>query len=201
MCEHRCDRRPKVGKLPTPSRHRSPTLTPTVRGSRLTPAAASRCSKICPIDRPRRHVCKHRCDRRPKVGKLHCLRRRAHALRHSLRLRTPTGTVAAAVAGWSKIDRVDDRRHYVCCILTRDPRSGTLSAIAAQMLSDTRFGCARPRAQSPHLGFTLPPRVGRMHLRHATRSGREIRVSETRSAARIGRRTCRAADPSTYPPV
>jgi hypothetical protein len=114
VCKHRCHRRPTGGKLPTPSRHRSPTLTPTVRGSRLTPAAASRCSKICPIDRPRQHVCKHRCDRRPTGGKLHCQRRRAIALPHSLRLRTPTGTVAAAVARWSKIDRVDDRRHYVC---------------------------------------------------------------------------------------
>jgi hypothetical protein len=94
--------------------HSRRLLTPTVRGSRLTPAAASRCSKICPIDRPRQHVCKHRCDRRPTGGKLHCQRRRAIALPQSLRLRTPTGTVAAAVARWSKIDRVDDRRHYVC---------------------------------------------------------------------------------------
>ena len=73
MCKHRCDRRPKVGKLPTPSSHRCPTLTPTVRGSRLTLAAASRCSKICPIDRPRQHACKHRCDRVPNV------RQAAHA--------------------------------------------------------------------------------------------------------------------------
>jgi hypothetical protein len=29
VCKHRCDRRPTGGKLPTPSRHRSPTLTPT----------------------------------------------------------------------------------------------------------------------------------------------------------------------------
>ena len=131
----------------------------------------------------------------PKVGKLHCLRRRAIALPHSLRLRTPTGTVAAAVARWSKIDRVDDRHHYVCQHrrdqrpkVTRDPRSGTLSAVAAQMLSNTGFGCARPRAQSPHLGLTLPPRVGLMHLRHATRSGREIRGSDNR--LRIAPRGC-----------
>jgi hypothetical protein len=105
---------PRSGKLPAPLCHRSPTPIQAVRGGRLTLAAASRCSKICPIDRPRQHVCKHRCDRRPTGGKLHCQRRRAIALPQSLRLRTPTGTVAAAVARWSKIDRVDDRRHYVC---------------------------------------------------------------------------------------
>ena len=58
---------PRSGKLPAPSRHRSPTLSQAVRGGRLTPAAASRCSKICPIDRPRQHAYKHRCDRIPKV--------------------------------------------------------------------------------------------------------------------------------------
>ena len=58
---------PRSGKLPAPSCHRSPTLLQAVRGSRLTPAAASRWSKICPIDRPRQHAYKHRCDRLPKV--------------------------------------------------------------------------------------------------------------------------------------
>ena len=122
-----------------------------------------------------------------------------HVLRsHLLDVRRRRQTVAVLKCRKSKIGRTN-----MCASIgaTRDPRSGTLSAVAEQMLSDTRFGCARPRAQSPHLGLTLPPRVGRMHVRHATRSGREIRVSETRSAARIGRRTCRAADPSTYPPV
>ena len=65
--KHLRDRIPRVGKLPAPSRHRSPALTQAVRGSRLTPAAASRCSKICPVHRPRQHACKHRCDRIPKV--------------------------------------------------------------------------------------------------------------------------------------
>ena len=58
---------PRSGKLPAPSRHRSPTLSQAVRGGRLTPAAASRWSKIGPIDRPSQHACKHRCDRIPKV--------------------------------------------------------------------------------------------------------------------------------------
>ena len=57
----------QVCKPPAPSHHRSPTLSQAVRGSRLTPAAASRCSKICPVHRPRQHACKHRCDRIPKV--------------------------------------------------------------------------------------------------------------------------------------
>ncbi len=58
---------PRSGKLPAPSRHRSPARSQTVRGSRLTPAAASRWSKVGPIARPRQHACKHRCDRIPKV--------------------------------------------------------------------------------------------------------------------------------------
>ena len=57
----------RSGKLPAPLCHRSPTPIQAVRGGRLTPAAASRCSKICSLDRPRQHVCKHRCDRIPKV--------------------------------------------------------------------------------------------------------------------------------------
>ena len=58
---------PRSGKLPAPLCHRSPTPIQAVRGGRLTLAAASRCSKICPIDRPRQHAYKHRCDRIPKV--------------------------------------------------------------------------------------------------------------------------------------
>ena len=60
----------KVRKLPTPSRYRSPTLSQSVRGSCHTPAAVSRWSKICLIDRPRQCVCKHRHDRIPNVSKL-----------------------------------------------------------------------------------------------------------------------------------
>jgi hypothetical protein len=41
------DRTSEVCKQLTPSRQRSPILSQTGRGSRLTPAAA----KICPIDR------------------------------------------------------------------------------------------------------------------------------------------------------
>jgi len=90
----------------------APTRVTIAFTRRPTVAVLLKVSKI--QNRSRQHVCKHRCDRRPTGGKLHCQRRRAIALPHSLRLRTPTGTVAAAVARWSKIDRVDDRRHYVC---------------------------------------------------------------------------------------
>ena len=111
-----------------------------------------------------------------------------HVLRsHLLDVRRRRQTVAVLKCRKSKIGRTN-----MCASIgaTRDPRSGTLSAVAEQMLSDTRFGCARPRAQSPHLGLTLPPRVGRMHLRHATRSGREIRGSENMVAhATTSRRT------------
>jgi hypothetical protein len=56
----------RSGNLPALSRDRSRPLSQTVRGSPLTPAAASRRSKIGPIDRPRQHVRK-RCDWIPKV--------------------------------------------------------------------------------------------------------------------------------------
>ena len=42
---HQRVEKPKVGKLPAPSRHRSPTLSHTVRGHGHTPAAVSRWSK------------------------------------------------------------------------------------------------------------------------------------------------------------
>ena len=59
---------PRSGKLPAPSCHRSPTLLQAVRGSRLTPAAACRCSKICPFNRPCQYAhARHRCDRLTKV--------------------------------------------------------------------------------------------------------------------------------------
>ena len=68
----------EVYKRPSPSRQRSCTFKQTVRGSRLAPAAASRWSKVCPIDRPHQHVRKHLRDRIPKV------RRTARAIAPSL---------------------------------------------------------------------------------------------------------------------
>jgi hypothetical protein len=63
VCNHRCDRIPKARKLPARSRHRSPTRSQTVRGSRHSPITVSRQSKIDRVDRPRQHVCKHLSDR------------------------------------------------------------------------------------------------------------------------------------------
>ena len=57
----------RCGKLPAPSRHRSPTLSQSVRGSREPPASVARGSKIWPVRRPRQHGCKHRCDRTRQV--------------------------------------------------------------------------------------------------------------------------------------
>ena len=67
--KHRRDRKPIVSKLPAPSRHRPPTLSQTLRASRCSPFTVSRWLKICPIIRPRQHMCKRRCGRIPKVGK------------------------------------------------------------------------------------------------------------------------------------
>jgi len=92
-CQHVCNHR---RKLPARSRHRSPTLSQTVRRSRLAPAAASRWSN----DRPRR----------PPVPTLNmcatigvtirgypryasCLHGRAIAPRHSRRLCAAAGTL------------------------------------------------------------------------------------------------------------
>ena len=65
---HRCDRIPKIRKQPAPSHHRSPTRWQTVRGHGLSPITASRRSKIGPINSPRQHACKSRCDRIPEVS-------------------------------------------------------------------------------------------------------------------------------------
>ena len=70
VCKHRHDRIPNVSKLPAPSRHRALTPSQTARVSRRSPIIVSGWSKICIIDRPRQVVCKRRCERIPKVGKL-----------------------------------------------------------------------------------------------------------------------------------
>ncbi len=54
---------PQVSIQPASSRHRSPTRSPTVRGSRHSPIAVSRQSKIGRVDRPRQRVCKQLSDR------------------------------------------------------------------------------------------------------------------------------------------
>ena len=56
VCKHLSDRIPEVAKLPAPSRHRSPTRSQTVLGSRHSPIAVSRQSKISRIDSPRHSI-------------------------------------------------------------------------------------------------------------------------------------------------
>jgi hypothetical protein len=62
------DRIPEVSIQPAPSQNRSPTLLQTVRRHGLGPITFSRRSKIGPINFPRQHVCKPRCDRKPKIS-------------------------------------------------------------------------------------------------------------------------------------
>jgi hypothetical protein len=50
---HEAVEKPKVSKLPAPSHYRSLNISKTVRGSRHTPAAVSRWSKIDRIDHMR----------------------------------------------------------------------------------------------------------------------------------------------------
>ena len=50
---------PKIGKLPAPSRHRSPTRSQTVRASRHSPITVSRWSRNGRIDCPRQHHVAH----------------------------------------------------------------------------------------------------------------------------------------------
>ena len=69
VCKHLSDRIPEVAKLPAPSRHRSPTRSQTVLGSRHSPIAVSRATvKIGRVDR--QLAPKHLSDRIPEVGKL-----------------------------------------------------------------------------------------------------------------------------------
>ena len=157
MCaKHRRDRKPIVSKLPTPSRHRSPTLSQTVRGCRCSPITVSRWSKICPIDR-RRHDVGASVGEAGYPRSANCPRRRAIALSHSRRLCAPASAAPITVSRWSKIGPIDRPRQHVCkhrC--ERIPKVGKLPAHAVP---------SRPtgvrRSGSPHLGFTLPPRVGR----------------------------------------
>ena len=63
---------PKIGKLPAPSRHRSPTRSQTVRASRHSPITVSRWSRIGRLDRLRQHVHKHLSDRIPQDRQAAC---------------------------------------------------------------------------------------------------------------------------------
>jgi hypothetical protein len=53
---------PKIGKLPAPSRHRSPMLSQTLRGSQHSPITVSRQSEIGHVNYPCQHACMHRIE-------------------------------------------------------------------------------------------------------------------------------------------
>ena len=53
---------PKIGKLPVPSRHRSPILSQTVRGGQHSPITVSRQSRIRHVNFPCQHACMHRIE-------------------------------------------------------------------------------------------------------------------------------------------
>jgi hypothetical protein len=138
----------RSGNLPAPSRHRSPALSQTVRGSPHTPAAASRRSKIGPIDRPRQHACKHRCDRIPKVWQP--ARAVAPSLSGTLadRARQP----AHSRRRFSMVENrsIDRPRQHACkhrC--DRIPKVWQPARAIAPSLSGTLADCARPRGRSP----------------------------------------------------
>ena len=147
-------------KQPASSLHRSPTLSQTVRGHGHSPVTVSRQSKICPIDRPRQHACKHRCDRRPKVGKLSVPSHNRSAIR-SQTVRT-RGLGPITVSRWPKIGRVDRPRQLGCKHrsdrITQDRQ--TARAVAPS-LPDTLADCARQPAQSHHRFSTVENRPRR----------------------------------------
>jgi hypothetical protein len=67
-CEHRSDRRPKVGSQPVRPRHCYPTPWPSVRGHGHAAPAPFLNGQKSVSSTPCQYVCEHRFDRRPKVG-------------------------------------------------------------------------------------------------------------------------------------
>ena len=155
-CKHRCDRIPKVGKLPAPSRHRSPTLSQTVRVSRHSPMFVSRWSKIGPIVFPRQLVCERRCDRIPKVGKPPApSHRRADALPHSRRRRATAGSVPPPFPDGPKSVPSTARANMCASIgVTGYPRSANCPRRRAVALPHSRRLCASACA-APHHRFSM----------------------------------------------
>ena len=109
---HRCDRIPKISKQPAPSYHRSPTRWQTVRGHGLSPITASRRSKIGPINSPRQHACKSRCDRIPEVS----IQPAPSYHRSSTRWRTVRGHGIGLITASrrSKIGPINSPRQHAC---------------------------------------------------------------------------------------
>ena len=72
VCKHRCVRRPQVGSQPVRPRQCSPTPLPSVRGHGHAAPAPFLNGQMSVASTPCQCVCKHRCDRRPKVGSQPC---------------------------------------------------------------------------------------------------------------------------------
>ena len=72
MCEHRFDRRPKVGSQPVRPRHCYPTPWPSVRGHGHAAPAPFLNGQKSVSSTPCQYVWRHRCNRRPKVGSQPC---------------------------------------------------------------------------------------------------------------------------------
>ena len=127
-----------------------------------------------------------------------CPHRRAIALPLSRRLCARAGTAPITVSRWSKICPIVRPRQHMCkrrC--ARIPKLGKLPA-PSRHCSELDYTCAPVRVASS--GLTLPPRAPTVHLRHATRRGREIRGSKNRlcdarhactcTMSRVGRQLC-----------
>jgi len=78
VCKLQCDRRPKVGNQPVRPRHCYPTPLPSVRGHGHAAAAPFLNGQKSVSSTPCQYVCKHRFDRRPKVGNQPCRPRQCY---------------------------------------------------------------------------------------------------------------------------
>jgi hypothetical protein len=167
---------PRSGNLPAPSRHRSPALSQTVRGSPHTPAAASRWSKIGPIDRPRQHACKHRCDRIPRV------RQTARAVAPSL-----SGTLADCARPRGRSPDTKDCAIKKCSARLLTDSQGRLPAKVEYALCANTWVLACVRLWLHHRSW-LPV----FHPVSVTKHGRTFREIDGRTLLAPALTSCRA---------
>ena len=147
----------KVGTRPAPSRHRSPTLPPTVRGHRHSPNTVSRCRKICRAHHPSQLVCKHRCNRELNVTKLPATsHRHSPTLSQTLRRRGHRPTTASRCSRVGRVDlprqHADQHRHDRIPNVSKLPGSHAASRHRSPALS---HGGAWQPAQSHHRFFMV----------------------------------------------
>ena len=138
---------PRSGKLPAPLCHRSPTPIQAVRGSRLTPAAASRCSKICPFNRPCQHAPCKASVRPDTQGPANCPRRRAIALRHSLRLCAAAGSLPLPLLDARKLLNLRTPQEVATELQARvNGRERQLQPEYSKLCTISGLACARCRS-------------------------------------------------------